>query len=237
MPYRINPPVTDHYYHVYNRGIDGMAIFKGDRDYQRFITLLNYYRFANLSMRLSHLNQMSEINRNSFLEQIYSTYEQNIDILCYCLMPNHYHLMLRQRVDGGISTFMRILQNAYAQYFNTKYKRKGRLIQSEFQYLLIESDEQSDHVSRYIHLNPATSQLVSINQLESYRYSSYPTYLGRYRDIFVSDEFIIQRFSSRDEYKSFVLARADFQRELNKIKLPTHRVCGLEEEEGEEEEG
>ena len=101
--------------------------------------------------------------------------EKMIEIICYCLMPNHIHFLIRQLKENGISKFMGQISNSYTKYFNTKYTRVGPLLQGPFKAVLIESDEQLIHVSRYIHLNPIVSGIVK--NLEDYPWSSYLEYI------------------------------------------------------------
>ena len=133
-------------------------------------------------------------------------------------MPNHFHLLLRQICEGGISKYLSNVENAYSQYFNLKYKRKGTLYRGTFKAVFIESEPQLIHVSRYIHINPAVSSLVDINQLEQYPWSSLPDYLGNSESDFVNPEQVLNYFSSREEYRNFIYDQVNYGKELEKIK-------------------
>ncbi|MFZ2970979.1 MAG: transposase [Minisyncoccia bacterium] len=118
------------FYHIYNRGVDKRVVFEDEEDHIRFI------------------NRLLEYNQNSEKEPLF------VDVVCFCLMPNHFHLVLRPIVENGITDFMRRISTGYAMYFNRKYQRKGVLFESNFKSILVENEEYLKHLSRYIHLNP-----------------------------------------------------------------------------------
>ncbi len=141
-------------------------------------------------------------------------------------MPNHFHFLIRQLKENGISKFMSQISNSFTKYFNTKYNRVGPLFQGAFKAVLIESDEQLIHVSRYIHLNPIVSGLVK--NLEDYRWSSYLECIKPI-DTFCSTNEILGFFTpdERKRYKEFVEAQIDYGRKLEKIK---HQLIDIDEE-------
>lgn len=141
-----------------------------------------------------------------------------VEIITYCLMPNHLHLLIKQITNNGISKFMANLLNSYARFFNTKYKRIGPLFQSNFKAVRIETNEQLLHVHRYIHLNPLTSLIVKKQEFEQYRWSSYRHYLGLTQSHFVDAKLILNQFKTLESYKKFLLDQADYQRKLHIIK-------------------
>src|SRR3989344_6077012 len=146
MPSRIIPFINNHFYHIYNRGSEKRPIFENQRDYQRFLKTLIYYQIEGPKPRFSKFPSLAitKLDENRKL----------VEILAYCLMPNHFHLLLKQVRDKGITEFLSNLSNSYTKYYNTKYNRVGHLFQSEFKAVIMESNEQLLHVSRYIHLNP-----------------------------------------------------------------------------------
>ena len=176
-------------YHIVSRGNNERRIFRSARDYRKFVFILRE-------------------TKKKFPFYLY----------CYSLMPNHYHFLLKQIQDKGVSIFMRNFQNSYARYFNTKYKRAGGLFQSMFKAVRIETDEQLIHVSRYIHLNPSSAYLVKIKELETYPWSSFPEYIHSQTHGFTNPKFILNYFKTKDDYKKFVFNQAEYQRELQKIK-------------------
>lgn len=170
MPYRFTPFVDQGFYHIYNRGVEKREIFSNEKDYQRFLAVLYYYQFGDpkppFSQKRRLLYQGLDFSKNP----------KPLEIICYCLMPNHFHLLIRQLRDGGIQKFMQKILNSYTKYFNTKHIRVGPLLQGAFKAVPIETDAQLVHVSRYIHLNPFVSNLSK--ELKTFPYSSYPSFIG-----------------------------------------------------------
>lgn len=147
-----------------------------------------------------------------------------IEIICYCLMPNHFHFMLRQVKKGGITEFVSKLSNSYTKYINIKNNRIGPLLQGNFKAVHVETNEQLLHLSRYIHLNPLVSYLVK--DLESYKWSSYPEYVSLIDNAICDKKIILDQFESSEEYKRFVLDQESYGKELAVIK---HQLLDLEE--------
>jgi putative transposase len=216
MPGRIIPLVTDEIYHVYNRGLDRRPTFTGKREFQRAKIALEYYRIKKPPEKLSKYLTLKDERRN----QIINTLNKSkilVEILSFCFMTNHFHLLLKQKQDNGISTFLSNFQNSYTRYFNAKHKRDGSLFMDQFKAVRIETDEQLMHVSRYIHLNPYTSFMIkSLNSLENYLWSSYPSYLEN-KTGFVHKKIILNNFKDVKNYKEFVYNRADYQKNLKRI--------------------
>jgi putative transposase len=142
--------------------------------------------------------------------------EKLVEIIAYCIMPTHLHLVLKQLEDNGISIFMNRILNSYSHYFNIKHERKGPLWEGRFKHILVEKDEYLLHLTRYIHLNPVTAYLV--NKPEEWFASSYGEYL---QDVKKDDK--ICKYSEILEiepksYREFIEDRISYQRELAKIK-------------------
>ena len=212
MVYRVVPIVTGEMYHVFNRGVEKRDIFLGDKDYRRFIDTLVYYQNSKASPRFSlRLNKL--IHNSNDPEQI-----KLVDIICFCLMPNHFHLLLKQRVDEGVANFIGRVANSYTRYFNTKYRRTGHLFQGPYKVVRIESDEQLLHVSRYIHLNPLVTNLVK--ELNMYEWSSYQEYIGVRPRLICNTKYVLGYFPNSDKggYQKFVLDQSDYARSLELIK-------------------
>lgn len=219
VPYRKSPIVTNEIYHVFNRSVARQPIFFNQNDYQRALELVNFYRFDHPPLRFSHYKRLPPDQKETFFGSLLKNNRQIIEILAFCIMPNHVHFLLKQKVENGIPTFMRNFQNSYAKYFNTKADRSGSLLQSMFKAVRIETDEQLIHVSRYVHLNPVTAYIIEIDQLEHYAWSSFKDYILMNRsNSFVSIDFILSFFPLRDEFKKFVYDQVGYQRELDKIK-------------------
>lgn len=217
MPLRKIILANEQTYHILNRGINSQPIFTSRSDYSRFISLINYYQYSDVSLSFSHYIRLAADKKEELLRGNKSTNQPLVTIFAFCLMPNHFHILLRQEKDNGIRKMMSNVQNAYGKYFNTKNDRHGPLFESRFKGLRIETDETFLHVSRYIHLNPATSYLVEFDELSSYEWSSYPEYLGLKKG-FTNTSQILALAGGIGRYKEFVCSQVDYQRELNKIK-------------------
>lgn len=208
MPYRLTALVNDGIYHVYNRGVEKRLIFIIDRDYQRFLETLYYYQFQGPKPRFS--------THQRFKIKDYSNNPKIISVMAYCLMPTHFHLILKQLKDNGITEFIGKVCNSYTKYFNTKHGRIGPLLQGEFKTVLVESNEQLLQLSRYIHLNPYMSEVT--NDLRSYPYSSYQSFIGNMLDKLSDPELVLSLFKSKRDYQGFVLDQADYAREVKQIE-------------------
>lgn len=209
MAYRKVILVNNEVYHVINRGVEERETFLDKRDYLRFLQSFIYYQKANLPVRFSFRKR---INKKQF-----SNLDNLVEIICYCLMPNHFHFLLKQIKKDGISLFVSRLTNSYTRYFNSRHRRTGHLFQGPFRAVRITSEEQLLHVSRYIHLNPLVGFLV--RELREYPYSSYPEYLGLNPAFSVCfSEIILSHFSSPAEYEKFVLDQKDYAISLKKIE-------------------
>lgn len=217
MPYRTTPFVTNQIYHVFNRSIASQPIFTDGGDYGRVLELVNYYRFKKPPLRFSHYKRLSKEQKREFETSFMINKSPMLEILAYCIMPNHVHFLLQPKINNAVSDFMRNLQNSYSKYFNTKHKRTGSLFQFMFKAVRIETDEQLIHVSRYIHLNPVTSYIIEVGDLEGYKWSSFKDYVLGINS-FVSKEMVLSHFKSIQEHKKFVFDQAEYQRELGKIK-------------------
>ena len=217
MPYRTIPFVSNEVYHIFNRSIARQTIFIDRYDYKRALDLINFYRFSKPPLRFSHYKRLSKEQKDEFEKNFMINKHPMIEILAYCIMPNHVHFLLQPREDNAVSDFMRNLQNSYSKYFNTKHKRTGSLFQFMFKAVRMETDEQLIHVSRYIHLNPTTSYLIEAENLERYEWSSFKDYVSNIQSN-VNKEMVLSHFKSEQDYRKFVFDQIEYQRELDKIK-------------------
>lgn len=219
MPTREIPLVTGETYHVLNRGTASVPIFKSKYDYRRFLRATLYYQNVQIPVKFSKLINMAKPIRDGIMKQLKEEKDCWVEINAYCLMPNHYHLLVKQTKDNGIFNFVRRLSSSYSHYFNKKNERKGGLFEGRFKAVRVETGAQLLHLSRYIHLNPYSSFLV--NDLESlldYSFSSLPEYLGRTKTDICQKEAILNQFSNPEDYEKFALDQADYQRSLEEIK-------------------
>jgi len=174
----------DEYYHVYNRGNGKRRIFRDIADRERFIKLL-YLCNGTKSIKLKDIS-----HKNVFL---YDRGDQLVDICTYCLMGNHFHLLLKEKVEGGISKFMQKLATAYSMYFNIKYKHSGTPFEGTYKAKHIDSDPYLKYIFSYIHMNPIEhiekdwkevgirNSKRALEYAENYKYSSLRDYLGEER--------------------------------------------------------
>lgn len=204
-------------YHVFNRGVKRRPIFTVKRDFLRAQETLKYYRFADLPLRFSKFLNLTDNKKDKLLKNL-NRENVLVEIIAFCLMPNHFHFILKQKKDNGISKFISNFSNSYTKYFNTKQVRIGPLLQGLFKAVLVEDDEQLVHLSRYVHLNPVTSYLVKPEALEDYTWSSYPEYLGLVSEGISRTEEILGFFKSPKVYEKFVLDQVEYARELDRIK-------------------
>lgn len=219
MPYRKYPLVTNEIYHVFNRGVACQPILNSKSDYKRFFDVIKYYKYQKQQIRFSYFNNLSLNDQNKYLQEFETEKNKQVEILSCCLIPNHFHFLLKEIINNGILNFIKTFQNSYAKYFNIKNKRNGPLFQNRFRAILIENDEQFLHVSRYIHLNPYSSRLINnINDLENYCWSSFPDYMGLTSTKIFDKELLMSFFKTYEELRNFTFDQADYQRKLADIK-------------------
>ncbi len=215
--FRKVPLNTNEIYHVFNRGIDARITFSNQKEFIRAYQVMKYYRFSSPPVNFSKFINAGSEGIEKYNEVSWG--EKLVSIMCYCLMPNHFHFLVRQEVDGGISKFISQFLNSYTRYFNTKNERVGPLFLNDFKNVLIESEEQLLHLSRYIHLNPYSSEVVkNLDGLYKYEWSSLTEYAGGSEDYICDKEMIMSYFKTKESYKKFVSDRADYQRELKRIE-------------------
>jgi putative transposase len=205
-------------YHVYNRGIEGVPVFTSAKEYKRAIVTLFYYSFSKPSLKLSEALKLADSLRQEFFDKL-KQLERRVEIICYCLMPNHFHFLLKQLEKGGVQKFVGDFTNSYTRYFNSRHDaRVGPIFQGPFKVVHIDTNEQLLHTSRYIHINPAVSFLVKKEKLEDYPWSSLPEYLGKAVEEICSKDIILDQFKSVDDYRKFVFEQIDYGRELERMK-------------------
>jgi len=175
---------TGEHYHIYNRGTDKRKIFSSRKDYERFIALLY---LAN-DKGMMHI---SNYQGSTLIEMLDTPQDSSlVNIEAYCLMPNHFHLLLHEKIDDGISIFMHKLSTAYTMYFNRKYDRTGSLFQGRFKAKHANDDNYLKYLIAYIHLNPIklmqtdwkTAGIKNTGAasdfIKQFRFSSYGEYFG-----------------------------------------------------------
>lgn len=197
------------YAHIFNRGVDKRTIFKSDRDRNRFMLTM---RIALLEKgeRVSFILRKREKELLTSMKQkhLLSLYGPPLlEIISFCLMPNHFHICVKAPRKENITKFAQRLGNSYTLYFNKKYARKGRLFESSYKTVPIKTDEQLIHLVRYIHTNPANSikRALSALQLKSYLWSSLPAYLKNSSEMCVIDQ-VLSFFKDTNDFWEFTKA-------------------------------
>lgn len=217
MPKRKVPLVSGHYYHVYNRGLNKQIIAGERREYKRMQLCWWYYQ-RKPGKRLSFYLALSNEQQQKHVIQL-AKQTARVKVLCYSLMPNHYHLLIRQEEDMGISGYVGEVQNSYTRYYNIRNRRDGALFGGRFKAVLVESDEQLVHLSRYIHLNAFTSGLVnSMEALDAYPWSSWYEWLHPEEKKVTDKSEILSFFTSMQDYREFIADQRDYQRDLGLLK-------------------
>lgn len=208
--------------------IESKRIFSDDYLPSSFLKIVEYYRSSKARLRFSDHKELSNINQNLILKEILNPIYFKVEILSYCLMPTHFHFLLKQLFENGVSKFIADILNSFTRYFNIKTERKGPIFLPRFKAVQILNEEQLKHVSRYIHLNPYSDGLVKdINKLENYPWSSFKEYLSNSSQKLSDPDFILGLFNNdKLRYKKFVFDNADYQKSLEYIKLWTvGKVC------------
>ena len=186
MPYRDEIFAQGQYYHVYNRGAGRGQIFFNDGNYEYLLRLVQRY---------------------------YQKY--GATVIAYCLMPNHYHFLLRQETDEPLSTFVGVLFNAYTQALNTQQGRTGTLFEGRFRHKCVDKWEYLIILCRYIHRNPVKAQLVS--RPDDWLYSNFQEWIGLRDGELIDRIFVQDHFRDPEEYAAFVNDAGDEKRGYEKI--------------------
>ena len=180
------------------------------------IEILKLYRFVEFYHSYSKFIQLELNTQKAIISSLKKNSPVLIEIVAYCLMPTHIHLLLRQIADNGISKYMAKVLNSYTRYFNIKHQRLGPLWAGRFKNVLVSDDNQLLHLTRYLHLNPSSAELVQ--NPKKWHYSSYREYIN---DNVFNEEFCtfshLFNFTPK-EYQKFVLDQKSYQREISLIK-------------------
>jgi putative transposase len=216
MPVRSTPLVTGEIYHIFNRGVDRSNVFRNAHEYNRFLSAIEFYRYEESRVRFSTYLNASPQEKLIMREELESN-DELVSLLAFAFMPNHFHLLIKQEKDLGIHQFLFKALNSYAKYINTRRHRVGPLFQGNFRAVRVESEEQLLHVSRYIHLNPVVSGMISVETLASYPWTSYPVYV-RKSESWINTEIVTEMIGSTDAYTSFVKDQVAYGKTLADIK-------------------
>ncbi len=234
---------TGEIYHIVIRAVEDLRLFRDRQDYLQMIHDLfefNDEKPTTSKYRvMRHIAQKRKLTKNDFVNVSIKVIDEKrkvlLEILAFCLMPNHAHLLVRQVKDGGITKFMRKIGTGYGHYYNQKYKRMGHVFQGRYKIVHIKNDKQLITVFVYIHTNPVALTFPNwkekgiknfkkaVNYLENYKWSSYPDYLGNKNFLSVtSREFLIQTMGGIKERRGFVNDWLRLKKELadfNKVVI------------------
>jgi putative transposase len=195
--------------HICNRGVEKRIIFSCDSDKSRFINGLYFYNDRAETTNITRLFEVGLRTKDK------DKRDKLVEIIGFVLMPNHYHLIVKQIQENGITEFMRKLGTGYTNYFNIKNKRVGPLFQGKYKIVIPENDQQLRYLPHYVHLNPVEifnpgwkdNGIIDINKtlsdLSSYKWSSYLNYLGGnlYSEIIEKEELSDMYYPTSEEYK------------------------------------
>lgn len=202
------------YYHLYNRGVEKRTIFQDELDYKTFISYLKIYLTPP---NLQGPTLKDQDGKTISPSRKINNFDNDIELYAYCLMPNHFHLLLRQNSERAIASFMQSIITKYVRYFNKRYQRVGGLFQDKYKCVKVEIEEQYTYLSKYIHRNPLSTKptRTDLEGLREYKYSSYGNYLGLFKQSWVKTEDILSYYSKtnpRNTYQSFVEETGDISR-------------------------
>lgn len=215
---RKQPLTVGEVYHVMNKSIAGYQVFNVEDDYRRMLQILEYFSIAASLPKFSYFLQQSKVVKTSlesYLDQCFPKPKRRAEIIAYCVMPTHFHILLTPCTHNGVSEMLHDVQNSYSHYFNIKHKRKGPLWVGPFKNVLVESDEQLRHLTRYLHLNPVTAHLT--DKAENWQFSSYHEYItpSKVKRSLCQFKHLLDIQPKR--YRKFVEDQIDYQRELATI--------------------
>ena len=206
-------------YHVYNRGVNKQAIFQKTYDYARMLFVVIFAQsplaLSNVSPHIESLLKNRDFNvSNSIANKILQ--ERTVELSTFALMPNHFHLELREVAEGGIADYLQRLEISHTKFFNIKYGRSGYLFQGPFQSVHMKTNEQALYLSAYIHRNPRELSGWK-NKEDIYPWSSYQDYVKRNRwGAFLNSEITLGQFSTPAEYRDFVETSGAKEKEIIK---------------------
>ena len=215
------------YYHIYNRGIGKKNIFHTDRDRARFLFLLLVLQAPVVLKNMNRLTKEFSAGLNIYevldKKEIQNIIEERyVELISFSLMPNHFHLQVKELKSNGISKYLQRVLTAYTMYYNIRNDTTGHLFQGPYKINLMKDDLQLMHCSAYIHRNPLEIGC-KLSNLHDYKWSSYCDYIGDNRwGNLINGHILLDRFTSRgsDTYKNFVeTSPAKAQFDFEKIEI------------------
>ena len=199
---------NNEYYHIYNRGTDKREIFCDEKDYLRFLVSMREFNNESSDAQRDYEKRKAEKNGQNLKPGFgypkpgfrFLDMPKLVEVICYCLNPNHYHFILKQSMDNGIEKFMHKLGLGYVKYFNTQYDRSGHLFQGPFKSIHIDTNEYLLWLSGYVNGN---SEIHEISEAENYKWCSYLDYLEKRNGTLCNKEIILSQFKNIEEYQKY----------------------------------
>ena len=208
------------FYHIFNRGNGKMNIFRDEEDFNLFLLRLEENLFpvlnnGNAEDRHLQKKKIQEKFPNRYIRQ--GLPANSFTIISYCLMPNHYHILIQQNSDVSISKLISNVCTSYSKYFNKKYNNVGSIFQGRFRSILVDNDNYLLWLSAYIHQNPVVASIV--RNLNDYKYSSHLDYLGVRNNRLCDTSLILDMFKGkRGDYDEFVKSSFSLIKEKKELE-------------------
>ena len=193
------------YYHIFNRAVNKQVIFHDTSDYFRFLFLTLYFQspiiFQQLGRKVKEFVQSRALDN---VEEDEIIKKRRVELVAFCIMPNHFHLIVKELDEGGIAAYMQRVLTSYSKYYNTKYQKSGHVFQGPYRAVHIADDRQLLHLSAYIHRNPREISKW-FKKEDQYIWSSYQDFIdeNRWGDLIMPD-IVIGQFKDKAEYENFV---------------------------------
>lgn len=220
MPTRYQNFVNGGIYHIFNKSIY-LDVFKDPQVSRNFLSLIKYYRSIESTISYSKLLDIETRERKEILSKIFDPKNNRVSIIAFALMPNHFHFIVEQLVDNGVVDTFRNTLNSFTRSYNLKHEKRGPIFLTQFKSVIIESEEQLYHTTRYVHLNHVTSKLISKDELIDYDFNSFHEYMKNPITRLTDESRILGESGTEDQrldYKKFVFSRIKYQQELSLVK-------------------
>ena len=201
------------FYHIYNRGVNKMNIFIDEQDKKVFLSRLKENLFPELGMNLGKINKLNSTKIHTpYVRKVLPA--NSFSLVAYCIMPNHFHFLIKQNKEISISKLVGKITTSYSKYFNLKYKRVGAIFQDQFKAIHVDDNTYLLWLSEYIHLNPVVAGLVKF--AENWKWSSYQEFLNKNKDNLCEKSIILDQFKNIESYKQ---ATIDFLKSIQTKKF------------------
>ena len=209
---------NEEFYHIFNRGIDRRDVFLSSKDYERFLLSMELLNDENDGLMIAWRDYKKSnpgICLDNFLKLGFRKRDYLVEIVAYCLNPNHYHFILKQIKDRGVEKFMHKIGISHTKYFNKKNKRNGSLFQGKFKAVHIDSNEYLLYLSAYVNNN---NFIHGYSGNENWPYSSLAEYLGNQSSGLIKKDAVLGQFRDINEYKKFMKNNALYMREKKELE-------------------